>query len=359
MIALVFCGDLKYCPYLTRYTKLLDENKSEYEVLFWNRGAYELDLSENYAYYGSASDLSKGKIAKLFDFFGFRKWLKKRIKSKKYDKLIILSTLSGVLIWDVLKKYKDKYIFDVRDYSFEHISLFAKAEKRIVENSVFTAISSEGFKSFLPKSDKYVLAHNFNPEEAKRESHSFKKNETEPLNVVWNGAMRFFAHQKFIIDALKNDSRFQLVYHGAGPELEQYEKYAKDEGIKNITFTGVYDNKDKPSLLANAHILNNSYGYGRPDVAEKELENAVSNRFYDGLIYHIPQFTESVGHKKNLVEKSGVGTGLKTDENFADRLYEYYMSISKEDFDKACTEALAKICDDDKCYTESIIDFIK
>ena len=32
MVALVFCGDLKYCPYITRYIERLEQNNVKYKV---------------------------------------------------------------------------------------------------------------------------------------------------------------------------------------------------------------------------------------------------------------------------------------------------------------------------------------
>ncbi|MBO5371022.1 MAG: hypothetical protein J6B23_10160, partial [Clostridia bacterium] len=294
-----------------------------------------------------------------FDFWGFRKWVKKQVKTRKYDKFIILSTLDGIIISDVLKKYKGRYIFDIRDYSYENIPLFYKLEKNIIDRSAFTAISSLGFKAFLPDSDKYILAHNFNPQEAKNVTAQFRFNKEKPLNIVWNGTMRFFEHQKFIINALKNDERFRLIYHGAGPELEKYKEFCKNENVENIVFTGAYDNKDKAKLLADADVLNNSYGYGRYNVAEKELKYAVPNRYYDGMIYHIPQFVEINGHKCDIAESNGVGKGIAFDENFADNLYNYYCSIDAGSFDRACSATLNMVIDEDDLYIRKITEFIK
>ena len=48
MIGLVFCGDLKYCPYIRRYIERLELASKDYKVYFWNRGGFDLDLPSNY-----------------------------------------------------------------------------------------------------------------------------------------------------------------------------------------------------------------------------------------------------------------------------------------------------------------------
>lgn len=351
MISLIFCGDLKYCPYLVRYTERLEKNVIPYRVLFWNRGNFKLNLPENYVYYDSPSDESLGKLQKLKDFVGFRKWVVNQLKNNEPDKLVLLSTLTGVLLFDKIKKYNKKYVFDIRDYSYEHISVFRKIEKKIIKNSYFTAISSKGFQAFLPKYN-YIIAHNFNRNEM-IETPKFKKREL-PLKIVWNGTVRFFDFQKQYLDALKNDDRFQLVYHGDGTDLEKYKEYCVTNEIHNAIFTGAYDNKDKYQLLKDAAILNNCYGGRDGD----QLKYAISNRFYDGLLYHIPQMVETDDYKAEVTVKLGIGISLKAGETFADELFDYYENIVDEKFDIVCTEAIMSIIKEDNQYIKKIDEFI-
>lgn len=351
MISLIFCGDLRYCPYLTRYTERLEKHLIPYRVLFWNRGNFTLNLPENYLYYDSPSSESLGKVQKLKGFIGFRRWIIKQMKENESNKVILLSTLTGILLFDKLKKYNKKYIFDIRDYSYEHIYVFRKIEKKLIKNSYFTAISSKGFKSFLPKHD-YIVAHNFNRNEM-IEMPKFKKHDL-PLKLVWNGTVRFFDFQKQYLDLLKNDIRFQLIYHGSGTDLAKYKEYCSNNGIKNVIFTGLYDNKDKFTLLKDAAILNNCYGGRDGD----QLKYAVSNRFYDGLIYHIPQLVETDGYKAEITDKYRVGISLNADKQFADKLFEYYKNIDAEEFDTACNEALEEIIQEDNLYIKKIDEFI-
>ena len=288
MISVIFCGDIKYCPYLNRYTERLEILGMDYEVLFWNRDGRTLQLPKNYFWYDKISPETLGRKKKLIDFYGFRKWTNARIKKNKSDGLILLSTLSAVMLFGHLRKYNRKYIFDIRDYSFENLALFRIIEKRIIKNSYFTAISSEGFKAFLPTYD-YILAHNFNRKDLKTRTHFNKSVDT--INFVWNGTVRYLGFQKQYIDALKNDDRYKITYHGSGMELKEFKAYVKKIGAKNVEFTGSYNNEDKPLLLENASVLNNCYGGNYGDA----LKYAVSNRFYDGLIYRIPQVVEPGG----------------------------------------------------------------
>ena len=98
MIGLVFIGDLIYCPYLEKYEKLLNEKNIEYEILYWHRAIEKEERNQRHIGFIKQSKLNKFKIFKLKDFLEFRKWLKNEIIKKNYSKLILLSSLSGILI---------------------------------------------------------------------------------------------------------------------------------------------------------------------------------------------------------------------------------------------------------------------
>lgn len=356
MIALVFCGDLKYCPYIKRYLERLDALNADYKVYFWNRGGFELNLSSKYLYFDSYSKLKKNKFLKLFDFFKFRCWLLKCLKKDQPEKVVALSTLSGLILGKYLYSQKGSYIFDIRDYSFEHLVPVYKAQEKIIRNSFFTAISSKGFKNFLPSYD-YVIAHNFNRLE--KQTDKFFSPANDVIRFVWNGSMRYFDFQTQYLLALKNDTRFQIVYHGDGPEIQRFKNFCHDNDIYNVEFTGPYNNSEKESLLKNAHILNNAYGFMGKTAHAKEVFYAVSNRFYDGLNFHIPQVVEPTGFKKDWLEREGLGVSFVPDEHFADKLYDYYKSINAESFDAACNRVLSEVLVEDNEYVEKIDEFIK
>jgi hypothetical protein len=356
MIGIIFVGDLKYCPYLDKYLKVCKEQEKDYEVLFWNRENDNCSYPDNYIYFNKKSELNRHPITKLADFIQFGVWVKNTIATKKYNRLIVLSTLSGIFIADILlKKYKKNYILDVRDYSYERYKPFYVLEEKLIRNSRFTCISSAGFKEFLPQNYEYIIAHNFNYSDLKLSKNFKKKEKGSVINFVWNGAVRYFDHQSHIISRLKNDSRFNVVYHGSGPELDKFKTYCGDNQINNVCFKGAYDNRIKSSLLENADILNNSYGTKN----ENKVKYAIANKYYDGLIYGIPQLVELNSFKHKKVSELGVGIGLDVySKDFADQLYDYYFNVDEEKFNESCVKELNSILEEDAIYLNSIKEFI-
>jgi hypothetical protein len=205
----------------------------------------------------------------------------------------------------------------------------------------------------LPEHD-YVIAHNFN----RCDIVDGKKYERAKAKIsfVWNGVVRFFEFQKMYLDALRNDECFEIVYYGDGPELELFRNYCKTHDFINVRFMGAYDNKDKEMLLSDAAVLNNCYGDNRQ--AGNKVKYAVSNRFYDGMIYHIPQLVEPEGYKTEWATKAGIGVGIAADSSFADKLYKYYKSIDAARFDAACNNTLKTVLLEDDRYIAKIDSFI-
>lgn len=357
MIGIIFIGDLKYCPYLKRYTESLEKNNTKYEVLYWNREGSNTKYPENYISYVKRSKLNKSIYRKLSDFIGYKLWLNRRLKDKKYDKLIVLSTLSGIISFEFLvNKFKNKYIFDIRDYSYEHNKIFYLIEKKIIEKSYFTCISSEGFKNFLPQDQTYLNVHNFNSNDNHSLANFSKKNRGQTLNLVWMGAVRYFNHQKKIIDKLKNDPRFNLIYHGSGADLDEYIKYCNANDVKNVVFTGEYNNENKRKLIEETDIINNSYM--TPKLME--VKYAISNKYYDGIVYKVPQLVESDTYKATKVQTNGLGIAVDPDDpDFADKLYDYYFSVEEKAFNKACDKELSIVLNEDYAYQASILKFIE
>lgn len=355
MIALVHCGDLKNSPYMRRYIERLELLNVDFKVYFWNREGLNYDLSEKYVVFNHNSRLSKSKKSKFFDFLKFRHWLIKKLKKDNPQKLIVLTTLTGIILSGYLRKSKKDYIFDIRDYTYEYIRFFYRIEKSVIENSKFVTISSRGFESFLPK-HKYVISHNFNRNDIVQGKHFEKK--TGKIRFVWNGLVRYFQFQKQYLDALKNDERFEIVYHGDGPELERFKKYCNENDIRNVVFTGAYNNKDKAHLLHNAHILNNAYGFMEKGLCQNRVKYAVSNKFYDGMIYHIPQIVEPDGFKSDWIRDCQIGECFSPDKFFADKLYNYYTSIVPEKFDAKCESLLQTVLKEDDEYITMIDEFI-
>ncbi|MEY8446050.1 hypothetical protein [Enterococcus ratti] len=351
----IFIGDIIFCPFMKLYTDILEAHSEDYDILFWKRTNEKANYPDNYLFYEHTSKLNKNKLLKIPDFFRYQQWLKKTVKEKKYDKLIILTTVPGLLLSkELITKYQGKYIYDIRDYTYENFSFYKNLENKVIDNSYFTCISSLGFKNFLPQND-YILAHNMQMEELANQSNFIKKKEA-PLNLVWIGAVRYYDQQIDIIDNLKNSKKINLIYHGIGEDYERLMDYVSKNQIHNVKFTGKYVNKEKSKLLKDADLLLNAYKLAN----QHKVKHLISNKYYDGLIYGIPQLVENDSYKQEEVEKRNLGVTVDPkDPQLEEKLLDYYFAIDEELFNKNKKAALSEIEKDQLYYIKKINDFVE
>ncbi len=357
--ALIFIGNIEFCPYRKEYESILGEMGMDYHILFWKRQDLSTDYPSNYLCFDFPSDLKKKKMFKFYDFFRYACWLKTMVKSHSYTHLVFLDTMSGMLGYLTGCISPDSCaLLEIRDYTYEKIPWFRLLEHALMKKMTYVCISSKAFLRFLPPYD-YCITHNFNTLEYLEfcESKKFiRKSAKEPLNIVYTGALKYFNYQRAIIEELKNDGTFNLYYHGIGPDYEKIKKYCFDNGIKNVTFTGLYNDHQKPDFYKDADFLLNCY-----DVSlGSEITYAISNKYYDGLIYHIPQLSESKTYKGSLVEKNKLGITWQPGEgNLKEKIIRFYHAIDEADFDKICMERMRTYYDEYRAYRDKIRMFFR
>lgn len=79
----------------------------------------------------------------------FRKTLKQIIEKGKYDRIVILNTLPGILLSDILlEKFESRYILDIRDYTYEKYGFYRNRVNQLIDHSFISTISSMGFYHF-------------------------------------------------------------------------------------------------------------------------------------------------------------------------------------------------------------------
>ncbi|CCV65103.1 Putative sugar transferase, fragment [Paracholeplasma brassicae] len=155
MIGIIHLINTEFSPYIKKYTSILDELQLEYEIVFWNRLNYEYTRKE-FVVYNDYTPLETSKYKKALKFMRYRKFVNRILSQKKYSKVIFLTTLTGFLVnTKNLKKYRGKFIFDIRDYTYENNIFFRFFEKKIINYSRITTISSPYFKNFYQSSITY------------------------------------------------------------------------------------------------------------------------------------------------------------------------------------------------------------
>ena len=353
MVGIVFLGDVLLCPYMKKYTDALRAAGEEYEIICWDRERNSnLKSAEGMHIYRRDLERLINPVLKISAFLGFKRFAESVIKNRKYDKLIVFTTMTAVLLYRLLvKKYKKRFIFDYRDASYENLPVFTKILDKIISASAFTSVSSKGFLEFLPKGHDYVISHNFSYSDIERKSSSLVKNTSGVINVGYIGILRESNYLKEMMDEFGGDKRFSLNIHGYANNYEEIAAYA--EKYDNVNCGGRYKPEEKAGFLAETDVI--MYNYP----CMFRYNYALANKYYDGIILKKPLLTNLDTFSGRLVAEKGVGCSVPYGKvKTTDALYDYYMALNPEKFCENAEAALSEVIAEDKSYMSRIAEFI-
>lgn len=352
MIGIIYIGQIELSPFVKKYTAVMQSENVPYEIIHWNRSGTPMPDDETNHTFSEQLDRYGSLIGKILPFFRFRKFALNLIKEKKYEKLIILTTQTAVMLPDILRgRYKGKYFFDYRDTSYEYKRFYKHAVDSVILNSRFTCISSPGFREYLTNKKELIVAHNFQYDYYNNRALKCTKSRSDKITVGYIGYLREYEYLAKFADMFGADSRFEFHIHGSGDSEDKLRSHAVK--YDNVRVFGAYDEADKMDIVDSFDII--CYNYPCNFVNYP----AVANKFYDGIIRKKPMFGNSDTFSGKLINKHGLGISLKeNEENITDKLFRYYNSFDEAEFDLRCEDLLKQIIEEDKYYTDKIREFV-
>lgn len=336
--------NLKHMSLLSHYTDFFDKNNIDYDFIYIDKYNIDEATNANKVYkYQVKYTKETSRLKKIISIFPFRDFVKDILKQNNYDYIIVWRTETGIALFDILEKYKNKYFLNIRDYCYEQNKLFFIIVSRLVKNSKITTISSKGFYKFLPTYN-YQMIHSLNEQLLnKMESKTRLKEVTERINICSIGYIRFIDQDKKLLDQLGNDSRYLLQFFGEGSDI--LKKYANEKNIKNVEFTSGFDIEDTVDLLRNADVINNLYGYGN-----LALDTAISTRYYYSLYMNIPIIVYKDTYMERISSQVQAFSVSKKYTNLADSFYKWYHSLEFTELKQYCDTQITDITNENKKF---------
>lgn len=330
-ICIIGTSNLKHISLISLYTRFFDRQGIQYDIIYLDR--YCIDEKTNackvYKYHEKNP---KKRLDKLRMFWRFRKFVKDVLKNNDYAYVITWQTTGAYLFADMLLRcYKKRFVINVRDYVIENNIVFRTILKKLVKNSYFTTISSDGFRSFLPKAE-YIKVNSVNEELLEKISaRPIVKN--VPIKIGFAGNCRYFSESYKLIDALANDNRFELWYCGTNSDV--LEDYASKRMINNVRTMPTFDPKDTIDIMSDFNIVNSAFGNDAMDNS-----TLMPIRLYTAIAIHRPILVNSNTQLAKEVTKGHIGYLIEDYATLADDLYSYYLALETESFSSACEEYL-------------------
>lgn len=350
-ICFISLGNLYLCPYISKYISLIE---CDYDVIYWDRHGVGEDIEAKQTYsFTYRMDENASKVNKVTGYLKFRKYALNIINSNSYDGIILLQTSVGILLHSILKKrYKKKYIVDIRDYTMENNPIFFAIEKSLIKNSIFTVISSKGYKSFLPSHD-YIMVHNDTYiDESIVNKFKNKDCKKDKLIISYIGLIRFHEQNKKVIMKFKNDGRFVLRF--IGKDALSLKEFCEKNNVNNVELIDMFPPEKTLDYYYETDIINNLYGNSTP-----LLDYALSNKLYYAAKLKIPILVCPNTYMESVSMKYGFGLVFDLNDTLAlDRLYKNYIDINWELFNKNCDSFTRKVNEDNKLFENTIKSFI-
>ncbi|MBQ3133425.1 MAG: hypothetical protein IJC17_04015 [Clostridia bacterium] len=357
MIGIVCFWDRTATPYLQKYEDLLQAANTPYEILFWNRSGVARECSS-----GEIDILLKchrHPLLKLVDFFRWSLRVRRLLKNRRYDKLIVLTTVPAILLADYLKRqYKERYILDIRDYTLEKNPLFYRMVTNLVRNSALTPISSDGFREWLEPSDKIVTNHNITWNDRATDNREYFA--TPPFRYTFVGNVRLDEQTRMVLLALKNHPQFRSGYVGRMmPECE-LEELCCCEGIENCDIRGEFHYTEKPEIYRQIDLINAIYANAPAGEMSPGDSTPIPNRLYDCVVFRVPIVCCKGTYLADIVEEFSLGFAVDAYlDDIVSCFEEYVASFDKEKFLAGCDAFLTIAQQEEASFKECVLNFIK
>lgn len=352
MVGIICFNNIRLCPYLNYYKKIFDDAQIKYDVYYFDRNKLQEVDKENYfkiKWFSSQSNFSK-----VFNFYYFYLHMSKILKMKNYDLIVVLTTMPSIILSKILLcKYKKRYIVDVRDYTHENNRKFYNIEEKVFANSYLNIISSEGYKQFLPKLCTYLICHNFNYSlQDMPVIVDNKRKVTNKIIIGYIGNIAYLQQCKALISLVVNDSRFCFYFWGSDSTgcIEDVIRNTQNERIK---YFGAYNPSEKGSIISSCNLMFNCYGND-----SLLVKTAISNKFYDSLIYMVPLLTSPNTYMSDMC--GGYSFDMDFDScDDLNELYQWYISFDWKGFDVFSKKTIDKTILENERTKIKILDFFK
>lgn len=337
-------GKMKFMPYAHFYLDNMDRNSNEIHVAYWNRDEKEEDLSQfkglqlhEFKKY-ILDDYPLWKKLKLF--YSYRRFCILLLKKYKFDYIVVLHSIPAFVLYDwLVKHYQNRFIFDYRDSTYEsRVKFFKKAVGRLINSSQVTFTSSDGFREYFPKDCQYKVITSHNLLKESLLYRDVAKRKSDKIRLSFWGFIRHIDINKYIITRIGNDARFELHYYGREQqEAITLKEYASRNNYRNVFFHGEYKPEDRYTFAENTDLIHNIY-------KDENMLRAMANKYYDGIIFRIPQICFPDSQMSKMCVSAGVGIFCDPREiDFCDKLYDYYHSINYATFSKNCDQELNRV----------------
>lgn len=352
-IGIVAFWDRIAVPYLDKYEKLLREMGIPFESILWDRGSTgNATQSDDGAAITIHRAVRPGMLGKVIGFLRWRKDVRRILRSKQYAGLVILTTHPAILLSSYLKRYyRNRYVFDIRDYTQEKFKLYRRRVMSLIDRSALTTISSKGFLRFLDANEKIVPNHNITISgRISEKEHDF----TPPIEISFVGNVRLDRQTEAMLLTLANNPKYRLRFIGRIVPGCRIEQLIRENGIRNVSLEGAFDVKQKPEIYAGTHLINAVYANAADDLPLGDA-TPLPNRLYDAIVFRCPLLASKGTYLAEIIEKYHLGLAVNGFERDLDEQITAYLSgFRPDEFDDGCETLYQEVMAEENAFLNTL-----
>ena len=344
-VVLICPSNMLVMPYVTNYVDILKSSKADYTIINWDRLCLENESEFTFR------DGKKGLQRSFSDYCRYSKFITAHLNKIQYDKVVVFGLQLSFFLSALLQnRFAGNYILDVRDRN--KIINFLNL-KKIIKNSSFVVISSNGYKKWMPPSDKYIINHNTRISSIEEIKPANSIDINKPIHIGYIGAPRDYRINAKLIKALIDSKRIKLFFHGAGVINDRIETLIGANNVKNVFQTGKYEKDQEEKLYMNEDLIN-VLRYN------DSINNstALPNRIYTSAIYGKLLLAFKGTYLAEVVKEYGLGLVLESFKDAEDQIFNYIKEFNISNFDEGRKRFLLNVINENTTFKHCVTDFI-
>lgn len=297
-------------PINTRNKRIIFTLKKKYNIFFcaWNRGNLSVDNDNNFVY--SSNEGYGNKIKKIKGMKNYLEYIKK-INEEEDPKILIASQWDMLLLCYLVKKKNQILIYDNIDmpsatnkFMFSILRLLEKFLINKVDGIVHASRFFLQEYNFFEK-EQIVLENT--PLKDLTKNIVKKAIEEEKIKIAFIGTVRYLKNLEEMAYVLKKYPEYiEMLIFGSGPDEDKFKLFVKNKGIDNIIFFGKYAYEEIGEIYEKIDLVWAVYPSD-----DYNVKYAISNKFFESLIYEKPCFFAKETLLGEFVDKNNLGFTVK------------------------------------------------
>lgn len=348
---MILATSIEKSPYVQYYIDIYERMGADIEIILLNRDKKEIKRETLHRIY--ACDIVARETApgyrKVYDYIRYSRFVQEVLGKSSYDQVVVFTIANALFLSPyLLKYYRGRYIFDIRDYS-PLVGYAGPLLRRLLENSLLNVLSSPGFKAWLPECES-VICHNVRPSFLTDSVGTVRGIDSRDIVVLTIGQLRDYDTNRRVMESLGDKPGVRLQFSGKGVACEALERYKVERGYGNVKFTGYYHKSDELSIVDRCDFMNIIL----PD--DKLSRHLMSNRFYLALLRRKPMLVSEGSIQAEYVKNFGLGIVISGEDNIFDKIIAYINLFDPHLFERNCNRLLQEVRTETEIFSKKLFD---